>query len=46
LNDTANKLVAPGNNNDYASSEVSVLETLELETSPDFDLCVSINSLL
>ncbi|KAG4926243.1 hypothetical protein JHK85_052729 [Glycine max] len=34
----ANKLVAPGNNNDYGSYGVSVLDTLELDTPPDFDL--------
>ncbi|KAK7365206.1 hypothetical protein VNO80_14080 [Phaseolus coccineus] len=38
LNGTANNLVAPGNTNDYASSGVSLLDTLELESPPDFDL--------
>lgn len=41
----ANKLVAPENNNDYGSYGVSVLDTLELDTPPDFDLSVSINLL-
>jgi len=45
LNGTANSLVAPGNTNDYASSGVSLLDTLELESPPDFDLSVSFNSL-
>lgn len=44
LDNTANNMVAPGNNDDYASSGVSVLDTLELDTPSDFDLCVSISS--
>ncbi|BAU00942.1 hypothetical protein VIGAN_11008400 [Vigna angularis var. angularis] len=39
LNSTANNMVAPGNNDDYASSGVSVLDTLEIDTPSDFDLC-------
>jgi len=35
----------PGNNDDYASSGVSVLDTPESDNPSDFDLCVSINSL-
>ncbi|KAG5056382.1 SUPPRESSOR OF GAMMA RESPONSE 1 [Glycine max] len=37
-NANANKLVAPGTDNDYASYGVSVLDTLEFDTPPDFDL--------
>jgi len=44
-NANANKLVAPGTDNDYASYGVSVLDTLEFDTPPDFDLSVSINLL-
>ncbi|XP_020238054.1 SUPPRESSOR OF GAMMA RESPONSE 1 [Cajanus cajan] len=32
------KFVAPGNNNDHASYGISILDTLELDSPPDFDL--------